>query len=186
MGWGGKAWLIVAFLLFAGFSVPGRTVPDPGNPLGFFTTVADKMLRSTFPFGVTNIPVCSNGVYVYTPAVQRLLQLSANLCDASNTNFFPSVFRPLFASDGSNDVFIIGYQQVTNVSGITDPQLAAPHLVSDLALFNQPYTPIYDNNGLVNVYDVPWIIGAKKGLPNFNQFSMLTAAQVSRKIGSDT
>ena len=40
----------------------GRAVPDAGDPLGFFTTVADKMLRATFPFGVTNIPVCSNGV----------------------------------------------------------------------------------------------------------------------------
>ena len=180
MGWGGKAWLIVAFLLLAGFSVPGRTVLDPGNPLGFFTTVADKMLRSTFPFGVTNIPVCSNGVYVYTPAVQRLLQLSANLCDASNTNFFPSVFRPLFASDGSNDVFIIGYQQVTNVSGVTDPQLAPPYDVTQLIGIGG--TPIADTNGPVNVYGVPWIIGAKKGLPNFNQFSIINAVQVTRQL----
>ena len=180
LGWGGKAWLIVAFLLFAGFSVLGRTVLDPGNPLGFFTTVADKMLRSTFPFGVTNIPVCSNGVYVYTPAVQRLLQLSANLCDASNTNFFPSVFRPLFANDGSNDVFIIGYLQVTNVSGVTDPQLASPYDVTQLIGIGG--TPIADTNGPVNVYGVPWIIGAKKGLPNFNQFYMIPSAQVARKL----
>ena len=41
-------------------STQGRTVPDVRDPLGFFTTVADKMLRGTFPFGVTNIPVCSH------------------------------------------------------------------------------------------------------------------------------
>jgi hypothetical protein len=179
-GWGTKAWLMGALLLLAGFHASGRTVPDPGNPLGFFTTVADKMLRSTFPFGVTNIPVCSNGVYVYTPAVQRLLQLSANLCDASNTNFFPSVFRPLFASDTSNNVFIIGYLQVTNVSGTTDPQLAQPYDVMQVAGIGG--TPIADSNGPVNVYGVPWIIGAKKGLPNFNQFYMFTTAQVTRKF----
>jgi len=155
-------------------------VPDPGNPLGFFTVVADKMLRSTFPFGVTSIPVYSNGVCVYTPAVQRLLQLSANLCDAANTNFFPSVFRPLFASDGSNDVFIIGYLQVTNVSGAADPQLSPPHDVTQLA--GASSVPITDANGPVNVYGVPWIIGAKKGLPNFNQLYMINQAQVTRKL----
>src|ERR1700733_7576379 len=84
-------------LLATGFSAWGRVVPDINDPIGFFTTVADKMLRSTFAFGVTNIPVYTNGVFVYTPAVQRLLQLSANLYDAANTNSFPVVFRPLFA-----------------------------------------------------------------------------------------
>jgi hypothetical protein len=179
----GKVGVFSVFMLLTGLRAQGHSVPDAGNPLGFFTTVADKMLRSTFQFGVTNIPVYSNGVYVYTPAVQRLLQLSANLYDASNTNFFPSVFRPLFANDGSNDVFIIGYLQVTNVSGTSDPQLAPPHLISDLLLFNQPFTPIYDNSGFVNVYGVPWIIGVKKGLPNFNQFYMLNTVQVTRKLG---
>ena len=32
------------------------------------------------------------------------------------------------------------------------------------------------------VYGVPWILGAKKGLPNFNQFYMVNAAQVVRKL----
>ncbi len=178
----GRAWFFSALLLLAGFQLSGRTVPDAGNPPGFFSAVADKMLRSTFPFGVTNIPVYSNGVCVYTPAVQRLLQLSANIYDASNTNFFPTVFRPLFGTDGSTDVFIIGYLQVTNVSGASDPQLAPPHRVADLPLFNTPYTPIYDSSGFVNVYGVPWIIGAKKGLPNFNQFYMVNSVQVTRKL----
>ena len=34
----------------------------------------------------------------------------------------------------------------------------------------------------MNVYGVPWIIGAKKGLPGFNQFYMVNAAQVTRKL----
>ena len=104
--------LSMCVLLVKPSMVFARTTPDATNPVGFFTAVADKMLRSTFSFGVTNIPVCSNGVYVYTPAVQRLLQLSANIYDAANTNFFPSVFRPLFGKDSSNNIFIIGYQQV--------------------------------------------------------------------------
>jgi len=139
------------------------------------------MLRSTFSFGVTNIPVCSNGVYVYTPSVQRLLQLSANIYDASNTNFFPSVFRPLFGNDTSNNVFIIGYQQVTDVSGPTDPQLSPPYSVPQAANWPNNW-PLSDSNGPVNVYGVPWIIGVKKGFPAFNQFALVNAATITRKL----
>ena len=118
------------------------------DPLGFFTTVADKMLRNTFNFGVTNIPVETNGVFVYSPAVQRLLQLSANIYDAATTNFYPTVFRPVFNRDTSGNVFIIGYQQVAGVNGANDPQLALPMDVSALS------TGISSN---LNVYGVPWI-----------------------------
>jgi len=172
--------LILLLSLALSYRVQARTVPDPGNPLGFFTTVADKLLRNTFPFGVTNIPVCSNGVYVYTPAVQRLLQLSANLLDAANTNFFPSVFRPLFASDADGNVFVTGYLQVTNVSGPADPQLSPPHDPTQLA--GASLAPIVDANGPVNVYGVPWIIGAKKGLPGFNQLYLTNTVQIARKL----
>lgn len=161
-------------------SAQGRAVPDVNDPLGFFTTVADKLLRSTFSFGVTNIPVCSNGVCVYTPAMQRLLQLSANIYDAGNTNFFPVVFRPLFGNDASSNLFIIGYVQVTNVSGVNDPQLSPPHEMTQLSAAVS--RPIVDASGPVNVYGVPWIIGAKKGLPGFNQLSVVNSSQITRKL----
>jgi hypothetical protein len=171
---------VCVLLLATGFSAWARAAPDINDPLGFFTTVANKMLRSTFPFGVTNIPVYTNGVFVYTPAVQRLLQLSANLYDAANTNSFPVVFRPLFARDAAGDIYIIGYQQVTNVSGADDPQLAPPYDVTQLSAATT--TPIADGNGPVNVYGVPWIIGAKKGLPGFNQFYLTNTVEVTRKL----
>ena len=38
---------------------------------------------------------------------------------------------------------------------------------------------IYTN---VNVYGVPWIIGAKKGWPNFNEFAMESTFQLTRKL----
>jgi len=175
-----RAWVCGALLALIGLSASARVVSDPADRLGFFTVMADKMLRSTFPFGITNIPVCSNGVFVYTPAVQRLLQLSANLCDASNTNFFPSVFRPLFANDATSNLFIIGYVQVTNVTDASDPQLAWPYAPAQLA--GAKGTPISSANGPINVYGVPWIIGAKKGLPGFNQLSLVTLAPVTRKL----
>jgi hypothetical protein len=34
----------------------------------------------------------------------------------------------------------------------------------------------------VNVYGVPWIVGAKKGFPNFNKFGMQTVIQASRRL----
>lgn len=143
------------------------------DPLDFFTTVADKMLRNTFSFGVTNIPVETNGVFVYSPAVQRLLQLSANLYDAATTNFFPTVFRPVFNRDASGNVFITGYQQIVGVNGANDPQLALAIDVSALST---------GTSSNMNVYGVPWIIGAKKGFPNFNEFSMESIVQTTRKL----
>src|ERR1035437_4544210 len=162
-------------LSLAGLNLSARTPPDASDPVGFFSSIADKMLRSTFSFGVTNIPVYVNGQFVYSPAVNRLLQLAANIYDASNTNFFPSVFRPCFNWDVDGNLFITGYTNVDSVAGLDDPRLAAPLDVSAVL-------PSGGTNIFVNVYGVPWIIGAKKGLPNFNQFSMVNAVQVTRKL----
>ncbi len=37
-------------------------------------------------------------------------------------------------------------------------------------------------NMATNVYGVPWIIGAKKGFPNFNAFSMESIFSLTRKL----
>jgi len=177
-----RSWLLVLCVYLAALSsASARNNLDASNPLGFFTTVADKLLRSTFNFGVTNIPVYSNGVCVYSPAIQRMLQLSANIYDATTTNFYPSVFRPIFEYDNNNNVFINGYTNVNSVSGIGDPQFGLPHDVT-LLPSQAPGLPITDINGLVNVYGVPWIIGAKKGFPAFNQLSMINSAQFLRQL----
>ena len=169
-----KRILLLGFgLLLSGLNSPARTVPDPGDATGFFTTVADKLLRSTFSFGITNIPVQSNGVCVYTPAVQRLLQVTANVLDASTTNFYPTVFRPVFFRDPQGNVFITGYQQVNNVTGIADPQLSQP-----LDLTALPFGV----SANVNIYGVPWIIGVKKGFPGFDQFDSRNDVMLTRKI----
>jgi hypothetical protein len=178
----------------------------PWTPLGFFTNAADRMLRTytafwmsgstnnfnnftntfgadvTNAFGVTDIPVYVDGRFVYSPAVQRVLQLAANIYDASTTNFYPSRFKPIFRNDGTN-VFISGYEQQTAVI-VRDPtfgelgnfDLSIPTDAS--TLLNFPANADIHTN----VYGVPWIIGAKKGLPNFNEFSMETAFQITRKL----
>jgi hypothetical protein len=181
----------------------------PWTAIEFFTIAADRMLRDysqewlaenpqaftntfgtiiTNNFGITNIPVWVDGRFVYTPAIQRVLQLAANIYDATTNNNtaalgtnFPSVFRPTFwvtNENGYTDVYIDGYEQVVSVTGTNDLQLALPVDITDLLLgasiVNYP-------NG-VNVYGVPWIIGAKKGFPNFNEFSMLTLVGIDRKL----
>jgi hypothetical protein len=147
-------------------------------------------------FGVTSIPVLVSNQFVYTPAVNRLLQLAANMYDATTTgNYpgispegqfvkvanganYPAVFRPIFTvvpENGYNDVYITGY---TNQNPFIDHdnqmgEIAPPVEVTTLPL---------GSNILANVYGVPWIIGAKKGLPNFNAFSVESAFQMVRKL----
>jgi hypothetical protein len=129
---------------------------------------------------VANIPVYIDGQFVYSPAVNRILQLAANLYDATTNQTaaagrdYPSVFRPMFSRVG-NDVYITGYAYVPSVSGPNDLALAMPFDVSTIATGG-------GTNVLENVYGVPWIIGAKKGLPNFNEFAMENALTVTRRL----
>jgi hypothetical protein len=184
--------------------VPGFIDPSlttslvPWTPIRFFTNAADLMLRSqsstilgvsatNVTLSVTNIPIYPANFYV--ASVHRLLQLAANILDATTTNRFPgtnslyapSVFRPLFGTDGRN-IFISGYEEVTNNASIVLAQRwlnlnvptnapAAGALISAVA-----------NNPRVNVYGIPYVIGAKKGFPNFNELLLQTSVQVTRRM----
>jgi hypothetical protein len=161
--------------------------PDPTG-YGLTNVPFYGMTNQVPAFGLANIPVQVNSNFVYAPAVNRLLQLAANLYDASTTNFFPSVFRPTFwitNQSGNKIVYINGYTDVSRYSRFGGtmtagtPPLDIPTNVTDL-----PYGFV---GGLLtdpncNVYGVPWIIGAKKNLPGFNQLSLINAAQVTRKL----
>jgi Flp pilus assembly protein TadG len=134
-------------------------------------------------FGITNIPVLVSNQFVYTPAIQRVLQLAANIYDATTNSFYPSVFRPTFwvANENSyTNVYINGYEQVVWVTGTNDAQLNLPIDVTSLSPGSIPGTGLTYTN--VNIYGVPWIIGAKKGFPNFNEFAMDSAFQLTRKM----
>jgi hypothetical protein len=173
---------------------------EPWQPLRFFTNVAERLLtayRTTnydafnrpyhslgdtlvrSNFSLTNI-LFYGGSYSnteYTPTIHRLLQLAVNLYDATTnrvvgTNAFPTVFRPRFGVDGTN-VFIVGYTEVTNNAGTV---LGRAFRDLDNPLDLRVLTE--DDN----VYGAPWVIGAKRGLPNFNEFSLKNVAQVSRKL----
>ncbi len=153
-------------------------------------------------FGITNIPVLANGQFVYTPAVQRVLQLTANIYDATTNRsaFFgsygkdyPSVFRPIFyktiSFSGVTNVSIVGFQDVASYFerfgglAVGLPPLDSPLDVNSLPTRYTPHIdPLLVTEASGNVYGVPWIIGAKKGFPNFNEFSMQDVVKVTRKL----
>ncbi len=61
----------------------------------------------------------------------------------------------------------------------TPTQLAQP---IDAATLSALSATTNINNLATNVYGVPWIIGAKKGFPNFNEFQMENVFQLTRKL----
>ena len=132
------------------------------RPEDFFTNVADRLLLDEFgrdqngnPFlSTTNIPISPTNFY--TPAVHRLLQVAANLYDATTNSIYPSVFQPEFKTAG-NKTFISGYRYDTDAASIP--------------AFNARNT-----NG------IPMVIGAKKGFPNFNEVSLSSIVQAMRKL----
>ena len=65
---------------------------------------------------------------------------------------------------------------IASVSGPGVPALATPVDISAFAYQNLSGTICS------NVYGVPWIIGAKKGFPSFNEFYDLNLVQVSRLL----
>jgi len=160
------------------------TVANDPSGLGLTNVPLFGMTNQLPAFGVTGIPVMVgvSNQFVYTPAVQRVLQLAANIYDASTNSYFPSVFRPLFSRDqngyGTN-LFISGYTNVPSVVGPGDWQLAPP--TNAMALATMPNT-FQMLNLATNVYGVPWIIGAKKGFPNFNEFVQENIVGVTRRL----
>ncbi|MGO8838897.1 MAG: hypothetical protein ACLQAH_08275 [Limisphaerales bacterium] len=152
------------------------------SPTNFSALITMTNPASYPAFGVGQIPVLMSNQFVYSSAVNRLLQLAANMYDATTTNFYPSVFRPIFEHDNFGNVFIIGYTNLYSVIGTGDLQLALPYDVASITNLSLNFTPVRDANGYVNVYGVPWIIGAKKGFPNFNEFVMENVVGITRRL----
>ena len=157
-----------AFLLSAAWAHAGFSL-DTDNPAEFFTNVAARLLKSEMNLDLDRIQV--HPTSQYTPAVHRLLQVTANLYDSTTTNFYPTIFRPIVSTDGTN-VYISGYEEVdtTNTSFLTVP----------VDLNEAVNRGRISNDTRINIYGMPWIIGAKKGLPNFNQVALQSVAQLTR------
>ena len=172
------AWVILGWLAFTGLDLHAGPLVSAETPIGFFTNVATRLLQSQLGLSLNHIQLYPTNQY--TPSVHRLLQVTANLYDATTNRpatgypYLPSVFRPVFANDTGRtggQIYISGFEEVTNTS-----------------VLNAKMVDLSDLNALVNLkpYDmvcgIPLVIGAKKGFPNFNEFAMHTQVQVARKL----
>jgi hypothetical protein len=129
----------------------------------------------------------------YTPEVHRLLQVAANIFDSTFNRltdfngkpviypYAPTVMRPVFRKyanpGGGAGVFISRYTEVTN-----DWQRIRRQSFTDLTnvVLNSQFA--LDTDLHINIHGVPWIVGVKKGLPNFNEYSVESIVQVSRRL----
>ena len=130
----------------------------------FFTNAAARLFNfqaNDFSFAsILSVPIAPSNYY--SAAIHRIFQESANIYDATRSDRFPSVFRPLFSTNliaGVTNVFVTGFTNDNNAS----------------------YSSI-SNFVAGNPYGVPMVVGAKKGFPNFNEFSMNQYIQISRKL----
>jgi hypothetical protein len=166
----------------------------PWRPVDFFTNAAAMLLTNAgFTLSLNNLPIYPTNYY--TPSVHRMLQLAANIYDATTNRamnvspqypYFPSVFRPIFRRSGTN-VVIAGYREVVNAD-MARANLAPLMVeldstnppISVFPALGTPFSPIDKNEPMVS--GVPLIIGAKKGFPNFNELAMQTQIFVSRLL----
>jgi hypothetical protein len=182
-------WIPVQFFTNAAI----RLLADAGYAVGAASSTSNLLVVHTttnasgFSITTTNLQIPVWPTNLYTPSVHRALQLAANIYDATTnrtfniptaSNGFPTVFRPVFANGGSGklagQVSIIGYEEATNASVLAQGMV-------DLADPNSRQTlKAIDNQHMV--YNIPLVIGAKKGLPNFNELAMQTLVQVIRKL----
>ncbi|MEY2409327.1 MAG: hypothetical protein QOF48_1997, partial [Verrucomicrobiota bacterium] len=181
----------------------------PWTATEFFNAAADRMLTNEFfPYGLTNvrlsgiigegIPVFTNNslfvggnpnnVPLYSPRIHQLLQLTANIYEATLSNEtsmalvnLPTVFRPLFDRRG-NDIYITNYvwESPTAVPTFKD-RIQNPNPNAGLKWYeldNAPNSISTDDN----FFDIPILFGARKGIPNFNEFTVHTLAEFKRNL----
>jgi hypothetical protein len=157
------------------------------RPIDFFSNTAHVLLKQEFAgYGITNIPVYTNrsthytnngSVYpIFSPRVRQLLQVAANLYEATTNSVSPNnipspcVYHPIYQTRG-DDVYIVGFEEDHGNSLLT-AQWKDLNNVDDRKTLN----------GRVPVYNIGVIVGARKNLPNFNEFRNLSIVQVSRKL----
>lgn len=173
-------WSDTGYELFTNGTAFSATNFMPWTPVSFLTNAADRLLRTEYTFGIGGIPVYPSNYY--TAQLHRLLQVAANLYDATTNrtangfpNDLPTVFRPVFAVSvtngvgGATNVSIVGFREVQSTADASGPWVDMQQ--NPLAVVSN-----------ANVFGIPYVIGAKKGYPNFNEFELRTAVQVGRKL----
>lgn len=167
------------------------------DPQRFFHLAADRLIDATRVrtrngaflgehLVTTNLSATNILIYPYneySPVLHRLLQLAVNLYDATTNRtvttypHLPTVLRPTFRvvrTPTVTNVFIKGYVEVTNAAFLASMTLRDLNNPRDRDALETDLNPV--------VYNIPLLIGAKKGFPNFNEISLINVAQVTRKL----
>ena len=134
------------------------------NPSAVVTTVTDTnnnritVTNNVDIPNVVSIPITPTNLY--SPALHRLFQAAANIYDATRKDIYPSVFLPQFTVINPSNIFLTGF--------INDNKRNSPNFADYLQDSSQ--------------YGIPLVIGAKKDFPNFNEYTLRTDLQVTRKL----
>jgi hypothetical protein len=166
----------------------------------FFRYTADSFLRKQVArsLSVDTNPPSGQMVSIYPTneypgEVHRLIQVAANLYDATrtnrynpaawDTNYFPSVFRPTFLitnAGTTTNVMLLSYIEETNALNA----LVAGNFYSALGASQIPIPAGTNSTVATNiyVYGVPVIIAARQGFPNFNEYVSQTSFEITRKM----
>ncbi len=134
--------------------------------------------------------------YSYSAQTHRLLQVAANIFDyttnrpnGSGYPYAPSVFQPLLYRTGKGSVSdpltvrLASFLEVTNSSSL----LSLPWV----DLEDQGFNPAFnlgrldsrpDAPPIARYVNVPLVVGAKKGFPNFNEGFWQSTLQVTRRL----
>ncbi len=157
-------------------------------------------------FRVNNIDYVTN--YTYDAQVHRSLQLAANIFDATTNEFLPqssiaapTVFRPLVYEDSRSPGILRLHSFEPIFSGRPDFLLQRLWVSPDLVTNGAPrppgapfpaatlarslpesVPPVTSRERGFNVFGLPWVVGAKQGLPNFNQGLWQTIIQPTRRL----
>ena len=164
----------------------------PFLPPGLQNMVPGLAVHGPIVVNTPSGPVATN--HVYDAQVHRLLQVAANIYDAANNRFvgsgadrvaLPSVYRPVFYRDvrTPNLLRLHGFQEI--LGGTPDFLLRRDWITADQAINRLSLSrPENDQTSLAdfNVYGMPWVVGAKEGLPNFNQALWQTVVQPTRRL----
>jgi hypothetical protein len=118
----------------------------------------------------------------YTAPIHRLLQVAVNIYDNTTNKgpsypYYPTVFRPYFYKTPTN-LSIAGFLEITNVNDRNQ----MPQIWTNAATWvtqSPSQVGLFTN---INVYGQPFIVGVKKGHPNFNEFAIENVVEISRKI----
>jgi|GEM_PF-896154 hypothetical protein len=176
--------VLVLLCALIAFVRPAAASPqlNPACPQNFFTNIASRLLLSQLNVNLNHIQIYPTNQY--TPAVHRLLQVTANILDATTTNYYPSVFRPLFWKTNEEcggvwqtNIYIAGYQYVQEPLASNNPPILNTPM--DVSNTNVPFGLSGMTN---NIYGIPWVLGVKKGLPNFNGLEVYNTFFIERKL----